>query len=994
MAENMPVSGALPDRPRRIDWLIVVLVTVVLGLVWAIAAIYLTTERTRIIDQTRAQLAATASTLADLDELARQLGPGATAGSEQRTGAIWRALLQYPTANIWIETDGAISAGQRPAGDLLSYLTVEERRTALTVHAALPLDDVLAGWRRTTFWETALLLAITVAVLGLATMLSRTLRQRAIAERDAAAADERARQLARYRAELEETVSRRTNELKDTNTLLEKQLVERKAAEDALREHDALLKAVTRSAAELLGSRSFEEAIPTVLALIGQVLSVSRVQIAAITQGKDGHLVSSFKHEWTTPGAAPALDRPAFKGLDLTEHFQKLVLPLLTGASISFFIDDITPSSRALFEEFAMNSFLEIPVMLDGKIWGTMNFVDAGKLRRQWSWAELDTLETLAGLVGAAVSRTRYIRDLAYANMIVQNSPTVLYRLRGEPSLPLIYISHNITKFGHEPKSLVGEADWAARLIHPDDRAKVVEAITRVLQKISQSASIEFRLVTGTGGYRWIENRFTAVRDEQTRLIEVEGIMIDITERKEAEEKIALLARTDSLTGLANRATFNERLEQAFEATRRGAMPFSVLMIDVDHFKNVNDTLGHPAGDELLKKVAERLKSSIRSTDLAARLGGDEFGVLQTEMNDPTAASALAAKVHDTVSQTYSMEGADLHVTVSIGVSPYLAGTSSPETMMAQADLALYRAKEEGRDRYRFHVKELDDEMHARNVLAEDLRRAVENSEFQLQYQPQIEVTTGNIVGMEALVRWNHPTRGLLAPKEFIAVAEKTGAIVMLGRWVLDQACRQMRAWEDAGIAPPTIAVNLSLAELKAGNALALFISNTLAKYRLEPKRLELDVTEAILAQVTLSQNDVLDALQKLGVNIAIDDFGTQYSSFSYLRDYRVNHVKIARSFLTGAAGDPGRTSTIRAIIGLARDLGINVIAEGVETRDQRNLLLASGSSTTEAQGFYFSEPVDAGRAATLLRQKRIDPTNGGAHTDPSSAAPASEAQP
>jgi len=511
--------------------------------------------------------------------------------------------------------------------------------------------------------------------------------------------------------------------------------------------------------------------------------------------------------------------------------------------------------------------------MIDGQLWGSLSFVDAAAERRQWSWAETDTLATLAGLIGVAVARARYVKELADANMIVQNSPTILYRLRGEPSLPMIYVSHNIIKFGHKPEELLSASNWSQCLIHPEDQAKVGAAMARLLEKGAEASSIEFRLATGSGRYRWVDNRYTPVRDKDGRLVEVEGIIIDITERKAAEEEIALLARTDALTGLANRATFNERLGQTFAATRRGGASFAVLCLDLDHFKNVNDTLGHPAGDQLLCQMADRLKDNVRETDLVARLGGDEFVILQSDVSDLASTGTLAAKIKEALSQPYVIDGNELHLTVSIGISPFVPGTASPELMMSQADMALYRAKDEGRNRYRFHSKALDEQMHVRVALADELRTAIDQKQFALHYQPQIELHSGRIVGMEALVRWQHPTRGTLYPAQFLPVAQQTGMIIPLGRWVLDEACQQMKRWHELGLAPSLIVVNVSLQELKSGSDLVAAVAATLQKCGLAPQQLEIDVTEATLAQITWSQSDVLSQLHRLGVGIAIDDF-------------------------------------------------------------------------------------------------------------------------
>ena len=594
----------------------------------------------------------------------------------------------------------------------------------------------------------------------------------------------------------------------------------------------------------------------------------------------------------------------------------------------------------------------------------------ANALTTKWQMTEQAAFK-MSSLEEAVEERTR---ELSNANIIVQNSPVILYRLRGEPSFPLIYISHNITKLAHDPQALLASPSWAQMLINPDDQAKVGEAMARVLEKDAEGASIEFRLITGDGALRWVENRYVPVRDKEGRLIEVEGIIIDIAERKAAEERITLLARTDGLTGLANRSAFTERLSQAFAAAQRGALSFAILYLDLDRFKPVNDSYGHPVGDLLLQQVAQRLKNCTRESDLVARLGGDEFAILQGEMREPANAGVLAAKIQTALALPYLVNGHHINISVSIGISPYVPGSAGADAMLVQADLALYRSKDEGRNQYHFHSDDLDQEVLDRVTLAGEIKRAIDRHEFELQYQPQVELSSQNIVGMEALVRWNHPTRGLLPPGLFIPIAEKTGTIVPLGRWVLDQACRQMSLWRHEGLTLPLIAVNLSLFQLKNGQELVRNVTETIAKWGLTPSDLEFDVTEATLAQLTWSQNEVLPQLRQLGVKIAIDDFGSEYSSFDYVRAYRVNHLKIAQSFINRSTSDPQSAATIRAIVNFARDIGIGVIAQGVETEQQRDLL-TSTDTMTQAQGFHFSKAVGADRAGELLRQGRIATT-------------------
>jgi len=591
----------------------------------------------------------------------------------------------------------------------------------------------------------------------------------------------------------------------------------------------------------------------------------------------------------------------------------------------------------------------------------------ASALTTKWQMTEQAAFK-MSSLEEAVEERTR---ELSNANIIVQNSPVILYRLRGEPSFPLIYVSHNITKLGHDPQTLLASPSWAQSLIYPDDLAKVGEAMAHVLETHAQGASIEFRLCTGDGALRWVENRYVPVRDKEGRLIEVEGIIIDITERKAAEEKITLLARTDGLTGLANRATFTERLCQAFAAAQRGALGFAILYLDLDKFKPVNDTFGHPVGDLLLQQVAGRLKACTRESDLVARLGGDEFAILQGETTEPANAGALAAKIQATLALPFSVNGNEINISVSIGISPYAASNSGADAMLVQADLALYRSKDQGRNQYHFHSADLDQDVLDRVTLAGEIIKAIDHHEFELQYQPQVELSTQNIVGMEALVRWNHPTRGLLSPGLFIPIAEKTGTIIAVGHWVLDQACRQMSIWRKEGLNLPVIAVNLSLIQLKCGQELVRDVTETIEKWGLAPADLEFDVTEATLAQLTWTQNEVLPQLRELGVKIAIDDFGSEYSSFDYVRAYRVNHLKIAQSFINRSTSDLESAATIRAIVNFAHDIGIVVIAQGVETEQQRDLLIST-DTLTQAQGFHFSRAVGADRAGELLRQGRI----------------------
>jgi diguanylate cyclase (GGDEF)-like protein len=432
----------------------------------------------------------------------------------------------------------------------------------------------------------------------------------------------------------------------------------------------------------------------------------------------------------------------------------------------------------------------------------------------------------------------------------------------------------------------------------------------------------------------------------------------DITERLLAEEKIKHLAHYDALTDLPNRVTFYERMETALSRQRRSEF-VAVLSLDLDRFKSVNDTLGHPVGDLLLQAAADRMRSCVRSEDMVARLGGDEFAIVQVSSTQMSDVSALATRLIEVVGAPYDLDGHQVNVGASVGIAIAPTDGDKPDQLMKSADLALYRAKADGGGDYRFFEVEMDARMQARRALELDLRKAIVNGEFELYYQPIIDVKTRQITSCEALLRWHHPERGMVLPLEFIPVAENTGLIVPLGEWVLRQACAEAVRWPKH----VTIAVNLSPAQFKSRNLVPQL--STLAASGLPAARLELEITEMVLVQDNDGAFAILYQLRNLGIGIAMDDFGTGYSSLGYLRSFPFDKIKIDQSFIQDLPAKQDSVAIVRAVVGLSSSLGITTTAEGVETEEQLASLTAEGCN--EFQGFLFSRPKTAADIARLF---------------------------
>jgi diguanylate cyclase (GGDEF)-like protein len=503
-----------------------------------------------------------------------------------------------------------------------------------------------------------------------------------------------------------------------------------------------------------------------------------------------------------------------------------------------------------------------------------------------------------------------------------------------------------------------------ARELFSSAEAVRIEARDDELLQNGTALFDERELVTPAGGVRHISSRRLTIRDDSNEARYVLGVIDDVTERKAAEARIAQLAHYDPLTNLPNRTLFREQLETELTFVRRGAQ-LAVLYLDLDHFKSINDTLGHPAGDELLKAVAQRLRNCLRESDLIARLGGDEFAIVQTQLQDPKDAVVLALRLREAVTgASYDLSGHQTTTDLSIGIALSPGDGTEIDELVKHADLALYGAKAEGRANHRFFEPGMNARMKQRRGLEIDLRTALANDELELQYQPVINLKTGAIVCCEALLRWHHPVRGLIPPLEFIPVAEETGLINAIGDWALRRACVEAMNWPG----DVSVAVNVSPVQFR-NPALALSVVASLAASGLPARRLELEVTESVLMQNNSATLAMLHQIRDLGVRISMDDFGTGYSSLSYLRSFPFDKIKIDRSFIGDLSKGDDAVAIVHAILNLANSLKMTTTAEGVETADQQKLLQAAGCN--EMQGYLFSPPRRAAEIAELFDPHR-----------------------
>jgi diguanylate cyclase (GGDEF)-like protein/PAS domain S-box-containing protein len=605
----------------------------------------------------------------------------------------------------------------------------------------------------------------------------------------------------------------------------------------------------------------------------------------------------------------------------------------------------------------------------------------------------LSPLESAEGILVTAAIRNITVRKDAEADLaesgakyrgLLEAAPDAMVVVNQAGEIVLLNVQAE-KQFGYHRDELVGQPvtniipeGFAERLI-ADDLRSAADALAQQI-----GTGIELSARRKDGSEFPIEILLSPL--DSTEGILVTAAIRDISVRKTAEahllQKVEELSRSegaaramsqqmiysaqhDFLTGLPNRMLLNDRISQAIVLAPRHLKQVAVLFLDLDGFKHINDSLGHSTGDKLLQSVGRRLLDGVRASDTVSRQGGDEFVVLLSEAEQWEDADTVARRMLQVVAEAHSIDQHDLHITASIGVSIFPDDGGDAETLIKNADTAMYQAKANGRNRYQFFEPAMNVRAVERQSVEESLRRALERQEFVLHYQPKIDLRTGAITGAEALIRWMHPTRGLIPPGQFIPIAEDSGLILPIGDWVLREACTQARAWQDADLQAMTMAVNVSAMQLRDESFLEGLFA-TLEETGLDPRSLEVELTESVLMKQAGSAAVILQTLRERGTQVALDDFGTGYSSLSYLRRFPIDALKIDQSFVSQITGDGDDTTIVTAVISMARSLKLRVIAEGVETAEQLAFLQAH--ECDEAQGFYFSRPVPPEQFATLLR--------------------------
>jgi len=729
----------------------------------------------------------------------------------------------------------------------------------------------------------------------------------------------------------------------------------------------ALLKC--RELLEALGALDPQEKVGPTLALM-QVLATDLRRSAAIQSFLPHRQEVNTVNRFIT-------DLVAAAELREHNHIVQVALSAKRKSQLALVMLGLTMLSAAVFLYSLVKGLTE-PLY---RAVGMAESIAAGDFKQERPLAERRDLgDLMSALEAMRNSLSKAFQDLEKNRIRLANAQLIARIGDWEVHLPegAIVVSEGIAPIiGQAPDKFSWKRGVPVDIVHPDDRPLLERSIESAHSGGSRF-SHDFRIVLPEGELRHVHSQMEVVHDAQGNAVKLTGTLQDITDRKNAEKQVEFLALHDGLTGLPNRLSFNQESAKIFSACEKLNQQAAMLYMDLDRFKNVNDSLGHHNGDALLIEVTQRLGKCLRKSDylardlknipenLVARLGGDEFTILLANLQHTDDAARVAQRILDELSAPFQLNGQEVFISASIGIALYpLDGIDAP-ALTQNADAAMYHAKKEGRNNYQFFTASMNMEAASRMLLESDLRRAESQGQLVLHYQPQIDIATQKIYGVEALLRWRHPELGLVSPNEFIPLAEERGLIVQIGEWVLRTACAQARAWQLAGFDKITMAVNLASPSFRQLN-LQHVVQSALGESGLTADCLELEMTESTIMQQLDIVLPLLKSIKSLGVHLSLDDFGTGYSSLSYLNKFPLDALKIDRSFVTNFDKPDGK-AIITAIIALANSLKLDLIAEGVETKEQADFLLASGCKNM--QGFLFSKALPVEEITQLLQQQ------------------------
>ncbi len=745
-----------------------------------------------------------------------------------------------------------------------------------------------------------------------------------------------------------------------TIRMLERREQQLQGAQRAALSANRILDAIGYSARALLGSEYWEQAIETVLARLGEAIGASRVMLYQNRRAEDNQWHAHLVHQWRASDASNSRQEATPEVIHYRESgLSRWAKCLGRGELLCGVASNFPVQERALLESHGIRSLLMVPIQINEEFWGHISIEDCER-DRTWLPKEQEILVAAADTLGTAMARDLAAQSLRQAAIVFDSTPEGVLVTDSEGTIVAANPAFAEIS-GYAAEELIGKNPRIFKSnLQPADLAQ--EMWAGLIETGHWEGEVSNRRKDGSVYTEWLT--IHSVRDNAGNLSHYVAVFAHVAAIKEAQARMYHLAHHDPLTDLPNRLLLGDRLAHAIERARRDHHRVAVLFLDLDRFKIINDTLGHGVGDAILRHVGVRLQRHMRAEDTVARLGGDEFMVVIDHLKHPEEAGFIAQKVIEALTEEMRVDDLKFYLTGSIGISLFPDDGESTDELIKNADTAMYRAKERGRNQYHYYTSELTADAMEHFALTNNLRLALERDEFELYYQPQRELSSRRLIGVEALLRWHHPEHGLIRPDRFIPVAEDAGLMVPIGTWVLETACRQARQWADAGLPPFKMAINLSGKQLTRDD-LPEIIGQALRDSDLTPGHLELEITETFVMHQPEHTIGVLDRLRGMGVSLAIDDFGTGHSSLSQLKRLPSHCLKIDRSFVRDLPTDPNDEAIARAIVAMGHALGLGIIAEGIENSQQAEVLRQAGCDV--GQGYHFGYPVPANEMYALL---------------------------